>query len=131
FRLPTEAEWEYACRAGSNAAYGHGADVKALGHFAWFDWNSGGKTHPVSQKKPNAWGLFDMHGNLWQWCADAYADYPPGDTLDPNGLYTNPGQVSDLIKKLGSLTFSERQSATNRLKEIGFPALGALQVAAK
>jgi formylglycine-generating enzyme required for sulfatase activity len=81
YRLPTEAEWEYACRAGSTTAYG----PDNLDDVAWYNANSGNKGHPVGQKKPNAWGLFDMRGNLWQWCSDCYGDYPAGPAVDPAG----------------------------------------------
>lgn len=71
FRLPTEAEWEHACRAGSSEAYSFGAEVAQLGEYAWYRENSGGKAHPVATRKPNAWGLFDMHGNAKEWCQGA------------------------------------------------------------
>jgi formylglycine-generating enzyme required for sulfatase activity len=80
FTLPTEAQWEYACRAGSTGKYA--GDLDAM---AWYANNSDGKTHPVGQKKPNAWGLFDMHGNVWQWCLDWYGSYPGGSVTDPVG----------------------------------------------
>jgi formylglycine-generating enzyme required for sulfatase activity len=85
YRLPTEAEWEYACRAGSTRRYCYGDDPKLVGVYAWFADNAKERTHPVALKKPNRWGLYDMHGNIWQWCADWYGDYPKKAVVDPKG----------------------------------------------
>jgi formylglycine-generating enzyme required for sulfatase activity len=79
-RLPTEAEWEYAARAGDhNAHYGRLEDI------AWYDANSGGGTHPVAQKAPNAWGLYDMRGNVWEWVNDWFGPYSASLAIDPRG----------------------------------------------
>jgi formylglycine-generating enzyme required for sulfatase activity len=92
YSLPTEAQWEYACRAGSKSAYSFGDDIERLQEFAWYADNSGDQVHPVGLKKPNAWGLHDMHGNVWEWCRDMWdpRGHLPVVLVDPvNTGFTN------------------------------------------
>ena len=85
YRLPSEAEWEYACRAGTTNLFSFGDDPSKAGQFAWTAENSEATTHPVGLKRPNPWGLYDMHGNVWEWCLDWFEPYPAAPLTDPAG----------------------------------------------
>jgi formylglycine-generating enzyme required for sulfatase activity len=100
FGLPTEAQWEYAARAGTVTALNSGKDLKStegvcenLGEVAWYAENSGNRTHPVGQKRPSAWGLHDMQGNVFEWCQDRYGAYPSGVGIDPQGAISGAYRV--------------------------------------
>ena len=103
YRLATEAEWEYACRAGTTTAYSFGDDEKQLGEYAWFDGNTAGEqyAHKVGLKQSNPWDLHDMHGNVWEWCSDWYDGPLPGGT-DPVG----PGEGSSRVARGGNWRYS-------------------------
>lgn len=96
YRLPTEAEWEIACRAGTTESYGGVGDLKEMG---WYCDNSESKTHPVGTKKPNHFGIYDMHGNVWEWTSDVSGEYPAGNLTDPRTL---SGGGGNHVKRGGS-----------------------------
>ena len=93
YRLPTEAEWEYACRAGTDTAYSFGDDPTLVTQHAWYSRNGGQDTHPPGQKIPNPWGFSDMYGNAWEWCQNWAYEYPEGSATDPAGPTTGKTRV--------------------------------------
>jgi formylglycine-generating enzyme required for sulfatase activity len=117
-RLPSEAEWEYACRAGSTDRYCFGDDEGKLGRYAWYDQNSEKKTHPVGKKSSNAWGLHDMHGNVWEWCEDIWHENYQGAPSDGTA-WINGGYRDLKVQRGGSLEYQENFcSSSYRRKEV-------------
>ncbi|MCP4698263.1 MAG: formylglycine-generating enzyme family protein [Gammaproteobacteria bacterium] len=124
YRLPTEAEWEYACRGGSETAYCFGDDENQLVEYAWYGWGQG-YTHPVGEKKSNAFDLYDMHGNVWEWCADWFGDYPDGHVINPIGSDSGSSRMIRGGSWLGSgrvtrSGFRHKDSPGFRSKTLGF-----------
>lgn len=107
YRLPTEAEWEYAARAGTTTRFSFGDDPSytSLPNYGWYSGNGGGSPHSVGGKSPNAWGLYDIHGNVWEWCQDYYGSYPGGQVFDPLG----PASGSDRLVRGGSFNYGGRE----------------------
>jgi formylglycine-generating enzyme required for sulfatase activity len=127
YRLPTEAEWEYACRAGSTTRFAFGDSESQLGAYCWFKENSNQTTHPVGEKLSNAWGLYDMHDNVWEWCSDWYGNYRTSAVTDPVG----PKRTTDHVIRGGGLgnnaggcrsayRFKSHASERNFVYETGF-----------
>jgi formylglycine-generating enzyme required for sulfatase activity len=106
YRLPSEAEWEYACRAGTITQYSFGDDESKLGDYGCYDDNSDDKTHPVGQKKPNPWGLYDMHGNVWEWVQDEWHNVYDGVPTD--GSAWESGDGAGRVFRGGSWYFHAR-----------------------
>ena len=126
--LASEAQWEYACRAGSNGKYCFGDDVNQLEKYAWYDKNSGSKTHSGGEKLANSWGLHDMHGNVWEWCEDVWHENYNGATTDGSAWLTG-GEKDRRALRGGSWfngafscrsAFRGRSDAVNRNYVIGF-----------
>ncbi|MCZ7381565.1 MAG: formylglycine-generating enzyme family protein [Candidatus Methanoperedens sp.] len=107
YRLPSEAEWEYAARAGTITRYSFGDDESKLGEYAWFYENSGNKTHPVGQKKPNPWGLYDIYGNVWEWVQDRYHNNYNGAPTDGSAWESGSAYP---ISRGGSWVWDSRHS---------------------
>jgi formylglycine-generating enzyme required for sulfatase activity len=127
YRLPSEAEWEYACRAGTQTRYYFGDDEKQLGEYAWYGQNSGSKTHPVGQKKPNNWGLFDMSGNVWEWCEDGWHENYQNAPKDETAWNDNHSKTKYRVLRGGSWSnyprncrSASRLNFGNRLNNYGF-----------
>ena len=127
YRLPSEAEWEYAARAGSRTEWSFGDNENELGRYAWFNANSGSTTHPVGEKLPNAFGLHDMHGNVWEWTEDCWNENYNGAPSD--GSVWSAGDCSRRVLRGGSWlldpqflrsAFRNWSSASSRLYLLGF-----------
>lgn len=125
YRLPTEAEWEYSARAGSQTAYSYGDDADSLKKYAWFYNNSDEMTHAAASKPANKWGLFDVHGNVFQWVSDWYGEYPTSDQKDPvgplsgNERVVRGGSFDDIARRVRS-GYRHKISPRYKAKFVGF-----------
>lgn len=120
-RLPSEAEWEYCCRAGTTTVYSFGDDAKDLGDYAWFTGNAAGNDPPVGAKKPNDWGLYDMHGYLWEWCEDEWIDKIHAEVKDGRAVHfkktSHPLRSGSWKDKADQLTSTARREADADLRD--------------
>ena len=122
YRLPTEAEWESGCRAGAATSRPYGVAEELLGDYAWYADNSHGRARPVGSKKPNDFGLFDMLGNAWEWCQDAYAPYPPDRDGPPYVDREDKKRITALDRRvLRGGTFASPAEAVRSAARFGFP----------
>lgn len=116
YRLPSEAEWEYAARAGSSGRWSFGNDAAALGQFAWFKGNSGFQTHPVGQKAANSFGLHDLHGNVWEWVQDAYHEHYQGAPGDGSAWTTGSPQRAQVLRGGAWVDFQDYLRSAMRVR---------------
>jgi formylglycine-generating enzyme required for sulfatase activity len=134
-RLPSEAEWEYACRAGTTTQYSFGDQVDDLTHYAWFTGNAKGNDPPVGKKKPNAWGLYDMHGYVWEWCQDSWhagyqgapEDARAWEDKDGKERVLRGGSWADRADRCRS-AFRHHLAPEQRSEAIGFRCVKAAEV---
>jgi sulfatase modifying factor 1 len=117
YRLPTEAEWEYTCRAGTKTRFNLGDAKEALDSAGWYN-DPKNEAHEVGQKRANAWGLYDMHGNVWQWCSDRYGPYPVGPVTDPHG----PEKGDERVCRGGSWMSVPPRNCRSALRGHGLPS---------
>jgi formylglycine-generating enzyme required for sulfatase activity len=138
YRLPTEAEWEYACRANTTTPFHFGETISTdqanyNGNGTYGEGKQGAtrrKTTPVASFPSNPWGLYDMHGNVWQWCLDPLGEYPEFAVVDPHRPTHDPARIPEFIVQLSNQGYAQRDAATKALKEMGAIALPALRKAA-
>jgi formylglycine-generating enzyme required for sulfatase activity len=117
YKLPSEAQWEYCCRAGSTTKWCFGDNEKRRGEYAWYDSNSNSQTHEVGQKKPNEWGIYDMHGNVWEWCEDYWVNNYKNTPTDgtANILQNAESQARRVLRGGSWLNYSAFCRSANRL----------------